>query len=346
LKGNPKCTSRNKRTGYYDGAIRFERRVGNAHQCEKLCCENVECKLWVFRSRDSMCHLKDNNDLRFHSANGHVTSLKETYYNERTWYYLPHGAGVPARCAGVNKIECASNDGRNCLWGSVGSKSAYSALSGVRARNPLVMDCPGWKGNDGSDSCDKLGCTQYQASKGCGTKCDLRHETCFWTDKKNGKELSFTFKDTGCSESHPCFPGCWTTCETDPTAAHCLANCGSKCDLRYETCYFKNKDGSVKSFTLKDTGCSESHPCSPGCWTDCDTDPTTEHCMETSVGVSNDFEVEIANNLMIHSSHKILYVMMILISIFAILFFVGYKYEMKHEYELLHETESQKIEFS
>ena len=49
----------------------------NGSECGSRCCENVDCKLWVWRSRDKMCHLKSDNSMRWHSSPNHFTAIKK-----------------------------------------------------------------------------------------------------------------------------------------------------------------------------------------------------------------------------------------------------------------------------
>merc|ERR1719443_2245691 len=83
------------------------------------------------------------------------TSMEE---EEAQWHFLDHGSGAPVRCSGPGKIECASDDGTNCKWGTYGSHSGYAVMSGVTALQPLSINCPGWASKDGSNACEKLSC--------------------------------------------------------------------------------------------------------------------------------------------------------------------------------------------
>lgn len=81
------------------------------------------------------------------------------------WHYLNHGKGVPVRCGAPGKIQCASNDGKHCLWGTFGKHGNYAAVSGVRARKPLEVSCPAWPPADGSDPCVRLSCPPAKKEK-------------------------------------------------------------------------------------------------------------------------------------------------------------------------------------
>eukprot|EP01083_Nonionella_stella_P064875 169522_1 len=87
------------------------------------------------------------------------------FVNGNDWFYLAHGAGAPVRCVpGGNGIECASDDGVNCKWGTYGAQTPYSQMSGVTASNPLAISCPGWVPTDGSNACAVLGCSDEDPS--------------------------------------------------------------------------------------------------------------------------------------------------------------------------------------
>mmetsp|Transcript_30111 Transcript_30111/g.70048 ORF Transcript_30111/g.70048 Transcript_30111/m.70048 type:complete len:1545 (+) Transcript_30111:66-4700(+) len=77
-----------------------------------------------------------------------------------TWYYLDHFPGTPARCGVAGHIECASEDGEGCLWGSFGgATAAYEAILGVPSTvKSIQVACPGWPTKDGTDACVALGC--------------------------------------------------------------------------------------------------------------------------------------------------------------------------------------------
>ena len=49
----------------------------NRFECAKRCCANKACKLWVWRTRDKECHLKDDTNLEWHSdpTYGHFTAI-------------------------------------------------------------------------------------------------------------------------------------------------------------------------------------------------------------------------------------------------------------------------------
>jgi len=74
------------------------------------------------------------------------------------WRMIPHGPGAPVRCAGVGKLQCASDDGSNCKWGQYPMSAAYSEATGVTSNRPLTINCPGWGTSDGSNACAKLNC--------------------------------------------------------------------------------------------------------------------------------------------------------------------------------------------
>ena len=65
------------------------------------------------------------------------------------------------RCADgkQGKLECASNNGVDCLWGKFTKQKNMALLSEqVISTKPLQVDCPGWQSSDGTDTCDRLGC--------------------------------------------------------------------------------------------------------------------------------------------------------------------------------------------
>ena len=49
----------------------------------------------------------------------------------------------------------------------------------------------------------------------CGEKCDVRSGVC-----KDVNDGSIVAKDA-CSANHPCYPGCWKTCDIEPSANYC-----------------------------------------------------------------------------------------------------------------------------
>eukprot|EP01083_Nonionella_stella_P064876 169524_1 len=120
------------------------------------------------------------------------------FVNGNDWFYLAHGAGAPVRCVpGGNGIECASDDGVNCKWGTYGAQTPYSQMSGVTASNPLAISCPGWVPTDGSNACAVLGCsdefTWYfldHSTTGAPGRCspsDVDHIECASDDGVNCK---------------------------------------------------------------------------------------------------------------------------------------------------------------
>ena len=66
----------NRRDGHYSGTQLSAILVSDSDRCENLCCENPECKLWVFRKRDSICHQKSDDNLVFNSNQGHISARK------------------------------------------------------------------------------------------------------------------------------------------------------------------------------------------------------------------------------------------------------------------------------
>ena len=85
------------------------------------------------------------------------TAMLET---SNPWRMIQNGAGsaLPVRCAGVGRLQCASNDGSNCKWGHYPEHTAYSEVTDVSSPNPSSVPCPGWGTSDGSDACEMLGC--------------------------------------------------------------------------------------------------------------------------------------------------------------------------------------------
>jgi len=78
-----------------------------------------------------------------------------TWY--QTWYYEPFQGGAAVRCGAQNKIQCASDDGKDCAWGRYQGQEAYHPVGGVDADTLFIeSDCPGW--NKDTDACKKLGC--------------------------------------------------------------------------------------------------------------------------------------------------------------------------------------------
>jgi len=117
------------------------------------------------------------------------------------WYLMQHdGIGKAVQCAGPNQVQCASDDGVVCNqyngteWEAVGTNDAPV----VSNDNPIVMDCPGWVGEDGEDPCHELQCylsagqlsggdtgvytTEYNLALSTGTgavyKCNHGHRKC------------------------------------------------------------------------------------------------------------------------------------------------------------------------
>jgi len=76
----------------------------------------------------------------------------------QTWFYLDHGTGVPVKCGGPNKIQCASRDGVNCMWGQFPKHMNYDQVPGVDSNLPHETNCPAWTPRDGTDPCKHLGC--------------------------------------------------------------------------------------------------------------------------------------------------------------------------------------------
>ena len=59
------------------------------------------------------------------------------------------GISVPIRLVdGGAQVQCASNDGKGCLWGSCPQVTTGS--------KPLTMVCPGWMGTNGISACALL----------------------------------------------------------------------------------------------------------------------------------------------------------------------------------------------
>ena len=49
----------------------------------------------------------------------------------------------------------------------------------------------------------------------CGEKCDVRSGVC--KDVNDGSLI----ETDACSANHPCYPGCWKTCDNEPSANYC-----------------------------------------------------------------------------------------------------------------------------
>lgn len=85
--------------------------------------------------------------------------IETSFPKDDSWYYLNAGKGTPIRCASNGEIECASDDGVNCLWGKYGNNyQAYQRMKDVQASQSVSIPCPGWKPKDGSNPCQSLKC--------------------------------------------------------------------------------------------------------------------------------------------------------------------------------------------
>ena len=76
------------------------------------------------------------------------------------WYFLASGSGAPIRCGqgSSDRLQCASDDGVSCKWGTYGSFAPFVAMFGVAASKPLEVACPAWPTDDGTDACERLLC--------------------------------------------------------------------------------------------------------------------------------------------------------------------------------------------
>ena len=58
-------------TGHWGGnKVVPEFTTSNYLECGIRCCSENACKLWVWRTRDKMCYLKSDNDLRWYPDGG------------------------------------------------------------------------------------------------------------------------------------------------------------------------------------------------------------------------------------------------------------------------------------
>eukprot|EP01083_Nonionella_stella_P083076 229537_1 len=79
------------------------------------------------------------------------------------WFFVDYSSGTPARCSATpGWIECASDDGINCKWGTYTPVPAYQVMSGVTATNPRAEPCAPapapWPSSGGLNNCEVLGC--------------------------------------------------------------------------------------------------------------------------------------------------------------------------------------------
>eukprot|EP01084_Bolivina_argentea_P309741 535822_1 len=107
-----------------------------------------------------------------------ITLITTIFAQTREWFFTDHGAGSPVRCGpNGNGIECASDNNRDCKWGTYPKPSGGfgSKMSGVTATGPLLVNCPAPSLATASlvNMCNVLGCDDkyrfYYLAGGAGT---------------------------------------------------------------------------------------------------------------------------------------------------------------------------------
>ena len=72
------CYGQIKKGWWAGSLIVSEFKTTNALECGRKCCTNKDCKLWVWRMTDKMCHLKKDDNLILHTDPNHLTAKRNT----------------------------------------------------------------------------------------------------------------------------------------------------------------------------------------------------------------------------------------------------------------------------
>ena len=70
------CYGRIKKGWWAGSLIVNEFKTVSELECGRKCCDNKDCKLWVWRTSDKMCHLKKDDHLKWHTASNHFTAKR------------------------------------------------------------------------------------------------------------------------------------------------------------------------------------------------------------------------------------------------------------------------------
>jgi len=163
----------------------------NCEACTKgkcfWCGISGSCHQTGSRYFDRRC-TKSNCQSKSWLSSCHTSSCKKATKYEpksinRPWKKMQYGKTAGAVRCGLdpNTIECASDDGAHCQWGSYSGKT-WGTLTGVQAAKPLQVECPGWKPHGGGYACDKLKCYNGEQSPKEYTCGDPQKEafTAYW----------------------------------------------------------------------------------------------------------------------------------------------------------------------
>jgi len=139
--------------GWYSGSIVQSFKQPNALQCGKSCCENENCKIWMWRSSDNACHLKSGDDPTWNAADGHWTAKRNfgLCYGtiEEGWYT----GSIVESFKQSNALQCGESccDNENCkvwVWRSSDNECQLKSLQ--------THEDPIWNAGDGHWTAKRL----------------------------------------------------------------------------------------------------------------------------------------------------------------------------------------------
>ena len=126
-----------------------------------------------------------------------IFSPRKTDQARSSGYRYYSGISTPIKCLGNGKLACASNDGRNCFWGTFnlnGSlRHSYSSNWRTGGNKPLVIGCPknggGWVSTTSKKpACELTNCNLNTTPNNCPTGKFV------WCDGTNNPNATKTLK--------------------------------------------------------------------------------------------------------------------------------------------------------
>ena len=63
-------------TGWWEGTQLKQFISSNELECGGKCCDNKNCKLWIWRKSDKNCIFKKDDNLKWHPASNHFAAKR------------------------------------------------------------------------------------------------------------------------------------------------------------------------------------------------------------------------------------------------------------------------------